>query len=283
MDSEFENQRIEDFGEKLDHAEGLLGAYLPSRVFDSAYQKQMLECTKFSFSRLRNGRRPAMYWELGRFVDLFDLGRHGLDYRVFLRPFAQYCQALQDAGVGSHGASSNERLREVLRREITPEARISIRIEGSLAVGGIGSTPDSLGIKRLSTRDSVTLTVPLAPEAEAGTFLFVLHDFPAGREMQVLMPSRFAPVRTVHRREIRLPQPESGEPNFPVNGVPGYRCLYGIQSNIDLTDLLALAESDTTVPDIGLAEIVMLMDVLTRSSQSEVLKFRISFGEYVLA
>ncbi len=282
MTSEFEGQRIADFGEKLDHAEGLLGAYLPSHVFDSAYQKQMLGCTKFSFSRLRNGRRTAVNWELGRFADLFDLGGHGLDYRVFLLPYAQYCEALQQAGVGSHGASANERLRETLRKEITSDARIVIRIEGSLAVGGIGATPDALGIKRLTTRDKVTLTVPLAPFAEAGGHMLLLHDFPAGREMQVLMPSVYAPVPMAQRKELRLPQSGSGYTNFPVSGIPGYRCLYAIQSSLNLAELLSLTDPVATVPDIGLAEIVLLMDVLTRLSKNEQLKFHISFGEYIL-
>jgi hypothetical protein len=282
LTADFEKHRIGDFGQKLAHLEGILGAYLPSHVFDSEEQKRAIQCDKFAFSRLKSGKRMAANHELGRFIEIFDLARHGFDYRLFLLPFDEFDRALGQAGVGSYGTTAAERLRERLRSLVDRSAEIAIRRDRPLNVGGIGYSAPETGPMILSPRDKVRLTVPLAPVSTEVRHVLLLHDFPAHRAMSCLVPSVFAPDPVGAGATLRLPQDTSGYLAFPVGGLPGYRCLYAIQSGLDLGDYIGLSESDATVPDVTAAQIALLLDVVTRLSDERHDALRITFGEYLL-
>ncbi|KQI70758.1 hypothetical protein AN191_16395 [Loktanella sp. 5RATIMAR09] len=282
MSTEFEKHTITDFGQKLAHAEGILGAYLPSHVFESDIQQKTIDCNKFSFSRLRSGKRRAANWELARFVELFDLGHYGFDYRLFLLPFEQFSQELQRAGVGSYGASAAQHLRETLRGKVDTRAKISIHRDRLLSVGGIGNIDEDVGLVSVTSRDKVTLRVPLQTSSDQADYVLLLHDFPASRALSCLMPSLFAPDHKVVGQSLRLPQSSSGYLSFPVGGRPGYRCFYGIQSTIDLAGHLGFQDTDSTVPQMNGGQVALLLDILTNLSMQESTKIHVSFGEYLL-
>lgn len=282
MSIEFEKHTIADFGQKLAHAEGILGAYLPSHVFDSDVQQKTIDCNKYAFSRLKSGKRMAANWELARFIELLDLAKYGFDYRIFLLPFEGFSQELRRAGVGSYGATAAEQLRESLRKMVDTDAKISIHRERLLNVGGIGNIDENPSLLCLSHRDKVTLKMPLRPSrAEANHFL-LLHDFPAERAMSCLMPSVFAPDQQVAGQSLRLPQTSSGYMSFPVGGAAGYRCLYGIQSVMNLSNYIGLQDETSTVPEVNSGQVALLVDLLTNLSAKERHRIYVSFGEYFL-
>ena len=278
MTPDFDRHLIADFGQKLAHLEGVLGAYLPRNVFDSDVQQRHIDCDKFIFSRLRNGKRRAANWELARFVELFDLGRFGFDYRLFLLPFDDFGDRLRQAGVGSHGATAAHHLREALRARVDPGARITIRRDRVLGIGGIGEAPDP-GLTTLTQRDRVTLHLPAGPVAG---YLLLLHDHPAGRAMACLMPSSYAPDGTATAQGLILPQNASGESSFPVGGDAGYRCLYAIRSQVDLAQLIGLADADSGVPDVTAGQVATLVDLMTNAAATKGDLFHVAFGEYLL-
>jgi hypothetical protein len=285
MSSDFEKRSIADFGLKLAHLEGILGAYLPRRVFDSVVQQQAIDTNKSSFSRLSSGQRKAANWELGRFIEMFELAQHGFDYRLFHEPFDSFVAALQSAGVGSYGATAACRLREALRRAVAPGAEIGLHRDRQLNVGGIGGE-EEIGVMTLTRRDRVSLTVPLQPSATASSFLMLLHDFPAGRATSCLMPSHFAPdhviATTSRQSSLRLPFAKSGYLSFPVAGESGYRCLYGIQSATDLAAYVGLEGAAERVVDITGPQIVLLVDFLENASAQLKAGTHVSFAEYLM-
>lgn len=282
MMAEFEKHTIEDFGQKLAHLEGLLGAYLPKHTFGSELQQQVLDCNKFQFSRLKSGKRMAANWELARFIDLFDLARFRFDYRLFLEPFTDFDAALKRAGVGSYGVSTEGQLREALRQRIDPTTPISIHRDRVLNVGGIGGDEDHGGLAYFTPRDKVTLKITLRkPVKQAGHFL-LLHDFPNGRAMSCLMPSMFAPEPLSDRQTFRLPQSSSGYLAFPVSGDAGYRCLYGLHTVTNLPDYIGLTDATSGVVDLTFAQVALLVDFLTHVSEKGDESVYVSFGEYLL-
>ncbi len=282
MSTEFEKHTIEDFGQKLAHLEGILGAYLPKHVFDSEVQQQTIDCNKFTFSRLRSGKRKAVNWELGRFIELFDLAKFQFDYRLFLLPFDEFGQELKRAGAGSHGTTVAEQLREALRKAVNPKAEITIHRDRVLNVGGIGDIEDDPRVLQLTQRDKVTLKVPLQAATANTDHLLLLHDFPSGRATSCLMPSIFAPNPGLSGQSIRLPQSASGHFSFPVGGAGGYRCLYGIQSSTDLAAYIGLKDAPNTVPEVQAGQVAMLVDFLGNASAQEREQIYVSFGEYLL-
>ena len=282
MSNDFEKQYITDFGQKLSHLEGILGAYLPRRIFDAEVQQKTIDCNKFTFSRLRSGQRKAANWELGRFIELFELAQYGFDYRLFQMPFDAFSQALEQAGIGSHGATAAHRLREALRSKVAPGAEIKVERDRRLNVGGIGGFAEEPGLVCLTPRDRVTVTVPLHSRAGHHNHLLVLHDFPGGRATSCLMPSLFAPETGVTGASIRLPVPDSGYLSFPVAGTPGYRCIYGIQCAPDLIGALDLRDPADGVVEIRDQQIVLLVDYLTNARSNEQAPGFVSFGEYLL-
>jgi hypothetical protein len=282
MRNDFEKRSIPDMGQKLSHLEGILGAYLPQRVFDSDVQQKEIDCNKFAFSRLRSGQRRAANWELGRFIELFELAKFGFDYRVFFGSFEQFEADLQRAGVGSYGTPVAQRLREALRAEVSPKAEITVRRDKLLNVGGIGGFEEDAGVLCLTKRDNVTLTVPLKPVNSGQDYLLLLHDFPSDRATSCLMPSVFAPEYEVSGTSIRLPMHTSGYLSFPVNGEGGYRCLYGIQSSTNLASFIGLENADEGVLDIHSHQIALLVDYLVNAAPEERAKTHVSFGEYLL-
>ena len=282
MAEDFGKNYIADLGRKLSHLQGALGAYLPQRVFDTEVQKEIIDCDKYAFSRLLAGKRMAANWELGRFVDLFELARYGFDYRIFLQPLGDFEAAIADAGVGCYGVTARYRLRERLRSKVAPTVRIKVSRDRHLNVGGIGGVAEDTGIMCLTPRDQVTLTVPLHPVQDQRHFLLLLHDFPGGRATSCLMPSIFAPENGVFSNSVRLPLVSSGYFSFPVNGSPGYRCLYGIESPTDLAAYIGLLEPEAGVPDIHDSQIALLVDYLENSSREEQARTHVTFAEYLL-
>lgn len=282
MSTEFDKRYIADFGQKLAHLEGILGAYLPRHVFESEAQQNLIDCNKFTYSRLRIGQRKAANWELAQFIELFDLARHGFDYLLFLEPFEDFEASLAQAGVGSHGVTARERLRETLRAEVPEAAKITLHLGWRLNVGGIGQTEDGPGLMCLTARDSVTLNVPLRPSTTGSSYLLLLHDFPAARATSCLMPSVFAPERAVSGVSLRLPQAASGYLSFPVGGQSGYRCLYGLQSPTDVADFIGLEKTDEGVVDIQSHQIALLVDYLSNVAPAERAQTQVSFAEYLL-
>lgn len=282
MSSDFEKRPIADFGRKLAHLEGILGAYLPRHVFDGDVQQKRIDCNKSAFSRLRSGKRQAANWELGRFIELFDLGRYGFDYRLFVSAFDVFEADLKHAGVGSYGSTAAHRLRETLRHEVDETARIAIIRDRRLGAGGIGISDEDTELLCLSNRDKVALKVPIKPQNAATDYLLLLHDFPGGRATSCLMPSVFAPDQQLTAPTLRLPQVKSNVLSFPVGGVGGYRCLYGIQSAVDLAAYIGLVDATNTVPDILDHQVTMLVDYLANMSAQERAQTYVSFGEYLL-
>lgn len=282
MSSDFEKRSIADLGQKLSHIEGILGAYLPKHVFDGDVQQRTIDCTKYSFSRMRSGQRKAANWELARLIELFNLSRFDFDYRLFFGSFEEFDTALRRAGVGSYGSSVAERLRETLRAQVALDAEIKIRRDRRLNVGGIGGLEDDIGLTSLTQRDTVTLTVPLAPVENERSYLLLLHDFPSERAMSCLMPSVFAPAREVSGSSVRLPLVASGHLSFPVGGTSGYRCLYGIQTNTDLVSYIGLEDAENATPDIHSHQITMLVDYLANATTPGKERIHVSFGEYLL-
>lgn len=280
--NDFDKHRIPDLGQKLAHLAGLLGAYLPQRVFTNEVQKQTIDCDTSGFSRLKIGERQAANWELGRFIDLFDLSRHGFDYRLFLHSYEAFDTALRTAGVGSYGTSVGERLREALRSRVDPRARITIRSDMPMNVGGIGHVEDDNNIPTLTSQSRVSLRVPLYPSPPEGSYILLLHDFPAVRGTSCLMPSPFAPDQPVTGQVLGLPQASSGLLSFPVGGAPGYRCLYGIQSEIDLADYIGLQDTDAEVQDLHAGQVAQLADLLSNAAAPLRDRIHLSFGEYLL-
>lgn len=291
MNEEFEKRYIPDFGQKLAHLEGLLGAYLPRRVFDTEVQQKTIDCNKSAFSRLRSGARKAQNWELGRFAELFELNRYGLDYRLFHEPFDTFDAILRKAGVGSHGALAAHHLREALRRNVTPGAEIRITRGRKLNVGGIGEVAAEPGILRLNSRDTVNLTIPLRRSGNRTEHLLLLHDYPNGRATSCLMPSVYAPETEVTGSSVTLPLTSSGHLTFPVGGQSGYRCLYAIQSATDLADHIGLKD---VLDDLGLPAVeagvlniethhmAALVDVIENASGKPGERVHIAFAEYLL-
>lgn len=282
MSSDFEKRSIADLGQKLSHIEGILGAYLPKHVFDGDVQQRTIDCTKYSFSRMRSGQRKAANWELARFIELFDLARFGFDYRLFFGSFEEFDAALRKAGVGSYGSSVAERLRETLREQVASDAEIKIGRDRRLNVGGIGGLENETGLLSLTQRDTVTLTVPLAPMANEKSYFLLLHDFPAERAMSCLMPSVFAPEREVSGTSLRLPLVASGHISFPVGGTSGYRCLYSIQTTTDLVSYIGLEDAEHGTPDIHSRQITMLVDFLANAASAGKERIHVGFGEYLL-
>ncbi len=291
MNEEFEKRYIPDFGQKLAHLEGILGAYLPRRVFDTEVQQKSIDCNKSAFSRLRSGARKAQNWELGRLAELFELNRYGLDYRLFHESFDAFDAILRKSGVGSHGALAAHHLREALRRNVTPGAEIKITRGRKLNVGGIGEVAPEPGILRLNSRDIVNLTVPLRKSGERLEHLLLLHDYPDGRVTSCLMPSVYAPETEVTGSSVRLPLSSSGHLSFPVGGKSGYRCLYAIQSATDLADHIGLKD---LLDDLGLPaveagvvsieahQIATLVAVIENASGEPGERIHIAFAEYLL-
>ena len=282
MSDDFEKHAMPDFGRKLAHLEGILGAYLPKRVFSSAVQQKCIDCTKSTFTRICSGQRKVANWELGRFVELFELGRHGFDYRLFLLSFEEFDAALRSRGVGSFGVSARFRLRELLRSHVDSSSPIRIMRDRRLNVGGIGGTETEDGIMCLTAWHSVSLTIPLELAAGESAYMLLLHDFPDGRATSCLMPSSYAPEHRVSTQTLRLPQPSSGFLSFPVHGVSGYRCLYGIQSKTDLAAYVGLQGATDMVADIDNHQIAMLVDFLGNVSAHERAQTRVTFTEYIL-
>lgn len=282
MSDEFDKHETQDFSRKLSHLEGVLGAYLPKHVFDSTHQQKVLDRDKHSFSRLKSGKRNAANWELGRLIELFDLGHHGFDYTLFLIPFDVFERGLKSAGVGSYGTTAGERLREKLRARVGPKAEIKILRDSRLSVGGIGYVEDETGPTCLTPRSRVRLDVPLDPRATSPSYLLLLHDFPAERAMECLMPSIYAPGRQVTGASHRLPQPLAPELSFRVGGAPGYRCLYGIQAGFDLAEYIGLAEPENGVTEIYAEQVAQLVDLLENPSDKIRAELFVSFGEYLL-
>ena len=134
----------------------------------------------------------------------------------------------------------------------------------------------------LTKRDNVTLTIPLKPTNSGQDYLLLLHDFPSDRGTSCLMPSIFAPEYEVSGASIRLPMHTSGYLSFPVNGVGGYRCLYGIQSPTHLASFIGLSDADEKVTDIQSYHIALLVDYLVNAAQEERANTHVSFGEYLL-
>ena len=282
MSNEFEKRPIADLGQKLAHLEGILGAYLPRLEFDADMQQKVLDCTKFSFSRLRSGKRHAANWELARFIELFDLASSGFDYRLFLGSFEEFETSLKRAGIGSYGSAAAHRLREVLRQQVKANARITIHRDRRLSAGGIGTIDEDLGVMCLTHRDKVSLQVPIRKEGVATDHLLLLQDFPAGRATSCLMPSYFAPEPRLTQPNLRLPQSVSGYLSFPVGGKAGYRCLYGIQSSLDLATYIGLDNTADSVPDIQDHHVAMLVDFLGNMSAHQRAQTSVSFGEYLV-
>lgn len=282
MSIDFEKRSIEDFGQKLSHLEGLLGAYLPQRLFDSNVQQKTIDCNKFSFSRLRTGARKAANWELARFIDLFDLAKYGFDYRLFFESFTQFDAVLKQAGVGSYGASAQQQLREALRKACEPGANIKVTRDRRLNIGGIGGAEERGGILCLNSWDKVTLRLPLKPSSGEQDYMLLLHDYPDGRATSCLMPSVFAPEHEVTGTNLRLPLSSSGYLSFPVGGKSGYRCLYGIQSPTDLAACIGLKTPEFSIVDIDGHQIATLVDYLLHVSDDERLGTQVSFAEYML-
>ncbi|WP_333713915.1 hypothetical protein [Yoonia sp.] len=282
MNIDFQKHTITDLGRKLAHIEGVTGAYLPSHVFDSKELERTIDTTKFSVSRMKTGQRKAANWELARFVDLFDLARFGFDYRLFLLEFPEFCAALKAAGVGSYGASVAEHLRETLREGVPQGGKILIRTDMRLSVGGIGFEDDGPRLPSFRWGARVTLQIALAPLKEAGHYLLLLHDFPAGRSMGSLMPSRYAPDHRITGQTLILPQLLSNEESFFVGGKPGYRCLYGIQSPFDLAALLGFEDASAHVPELTSRQVTVLLEVLRNLPAEHRAAIRINFGEYLL-
>ncbi|MEE3317021.1 MAG: hypothetical protein VX202_04600 [Pseudomonadota bacterium] len=282
MYSEYEKHAIEDLGQKLAHLEGVLGAYLPQEVFDSEAQQKRLKCNKYSFSRMKSGIRRASNWELSNFVEMFDLARYGLDYRVFLLAMDAFNSELKDRGVGTYGATSAEQFREVLRAQIDPTAPITIHRDKTMNVGGIGYSDPDPKVVTLTARDRVALRVPLFPSPEPARYLLLLHDFPARRSTSCLMPSEYAPDEIGSGQTLTLPQHESGLLTFPVGGETGYRCMYGIQSSVDLGTYVGLKDPTNTVPEFTPAHMAALVDFLKNASEDLKAATHVTFGEYLL-
>ncbi|WGW03629.1 hypothetical protein [Tropicibacter oceani] len=272
---------LPDLGRKLDHLEGLLGAYLPRRSFLGSEQQRALDCDKPAFSRMRSGQRMVANWELARFVEVFRLSDNGLDYRVFLQPFDDFDAALRRASVGSYGQSATARLREALRRLVPKAQPIVIRRDMRLNVGGIGGAPAQDQILRLRQSNRVCLTIPLAA-CDERRHLFVLHDFPRARAMSCLMPSLFAPQTAVSGTTVTLPLPGSGHADFFVGGDPGYRCLYGIQCQQDIARMIALEDAETSVPGIRDDQFALLIDILESGALGDKSRVSVTFAEYIL-
>lgn len=282
MSNDFEKRFIADLGQKLGHLEGILGAYLPQRVFDRAVQQKTIDCSKSAFSRLLSGQRRAANWELARFVELFELARNGFDYRLFFGSINEFESSLEQAGIGSCGVSARYRLREALRNEVSPMAEIKVFRDRLLNVGGIGEAEKDSGILCLTSRHNVSLTVPLVPPTSERNFLLLLHDYPDGRATSCLMPSVFAPEYEIGGNSVRLPLSSSGYLSFPVNGKSGYRCLYGLQSPTDLASLIELEKPEEGVVDIHDHQIATLVDYLLNVSSGERAQTYVTFAEYFL-
>lgn len=279
---DFQKHTVEDLGRKLAHIEGIMGAYLPSHVFDSKELERKIDSTKFAVSRLKSGQRKAANWELGRMIDLFDLARYGFDYRLFLLSFGDFCAALKAAGVGSYGASVAGHLRDLLRESVPKGGKILIRTIRKMNVGGIGFEDDSPHLPSFRWGARVTLQVALAPPKEAGQYFMLLHDFPAGRSMACLMPSKYAPDHRITGRTLILPQLESNTESFFVGGKPGYRCFYGIQSPFDLAALLQFENASLEVPELTAGQVTVLLDVLRTLPGEHRAALRVHFAEYLL-
>jgi len=281
MSNDFEKHWIPDLGQKLAHLEGVLGAYLPKHTFDGGFQQGAVDADKYSFSRLRNGRRQVSNWELGCFIEIFDLARYELDYRVFLKPLNEFEKVLRQSGVGSYGSTAAEQMRELLRASVNVVEQIKISRDRRLNVGGIGAEEEEPDMPCLTPRDRVALTVPLKM-SEPSDHLLLLHDFPSARSMSTLLPSLYAPEPVPVGQSIRLPQTASGYVTFPVGGKPGYRCLYAIRTDLDLTRLLELQDPENTVPEVNPQKMALFMNALKNAVLNKNRPVQIAFGEYVL-
>lgn len=130
MSTEFDKHTIPDFGRKLAHVEGIMGAYLP---------------------------------------------RYGFDYRLFLLPFNDFCDALRTAGLAVMGRWLMRHLREMLRESVPQGERIIIRTDGRLNVGGIGQSDDGIRLPRLTPKQVtrlVDLLRHLPAEHRAGVCVY---------------------------------------------------------------------------------------------------------------
>lgn len=283
MADDFDKHRLADLGQKLAHLEGVLGAYLPQQTFSSELQKQALDVDKFQFSRLRSGVQKVANWQLGVFVEMFDLNCYGLDYRLFLEDFNGFDRLLKEQGVGCYGASVAGRLRERLRAKADMRVPIQIRRDRLLNVGGIGGETPAPGLVQLTSRDRVSLIVtPQRPVKDAGHFL-LLHDFPRARAMSCLMPSLYAPDPLSGDGPFRLPQPTGyGDLTFPVAGDPGYRCLYGVQTATNLAAYIGLKNSADDVVDLTPPQITLLVDFLSHAAPDGSDAVHVCFGEYLM-
>ena len=96
------------------------------------------------------------------------------------------------------------------------------------------------------------------------------------------MPSYFAPEPRLTQPNLRLPQSVSGYLSFPVGGKAGYRCLYGIQSSLDLATYIGLDNTADSVPDIQDHHVAMLVDFLGNMSAHQRAQTSVSFGEYLV-
>ena len=203
-------------------------------------------------------------------------------YRLFLSPFEAFDAALRQAGVGSYGSTAAERLRERLRGLVKGPGGIVIHRDSPLNVGGIGHSDTQRGPMVLTPRDRVRLTVPLVSGSTKARHLLLLHDFPAHRATSCLVPSVFAPDPIDDGTTLRLPQVSSGHMSFPVGGLPGYRCLYGIQSAFDLGRSIGLYDGEAEVPDVTAAQVALLLDAVTRLVDERHGIINVTFGEYLL-
>lgn len=235
-----ENLRIAGFGGKLDHLEGLLGHLFPKDYFQKArLAENHLGTTRERLSRQRAGTQAVQHRELAKLIDLYRLGRFGLDHTLFRKPMKDFKALLQAKSVGTYAISGLDHARqELCAYAMAASGHLTIQLERRHKHWRFGGTR-GIGIDAEGANpanafcigDEVKLQVH---GIDAGYLVVFSDDFSS--EIDCIMPSIYAPEMRVEKGIAIIPTADDLPP-LPVGPPPAYYRLYAIWTPEPLPEL----------------------------------------------
>jgi len=269
--------RDTDFGEKLDHLEGIIGHSLPRIYFTSSYQAlDVIKSTKAQYSRKRNGDATIARHEIGSLIDLFRLGPK-FDYTLFLLPLDEFKHALKEAGIGTYGLPLRQHFRNQLLTAAGEGNRIQfLRMPNRKSVGGIGSEPCDEAIPVFNIFDNLRIKIKVPDDG----YLLVLNDHPASDQLSILKPSRFVPFEEVDKGTVILPD-DIGTEAFPVGGPADFYRIFAIWWKEPIVPFLndITPNLDGTPTTIRAADLEKLVSFLGASKPRQP-RAEVVYGDY---
>lgn len=267
------------FGDALDALRGVIGYKTPNTHFKGTFISEKLNIDPTLFATKRNGRSPVNESELSRIIDLYALGEHGLDFRIFRAETEDaFLKLLKDAGVGTYGQHVGKKFRQLLYNEGRENSQFKIRIfdvNEPTRRGGVGfgqnGKPSNFDLK-------IGSSVRVICEGRANSHVIILNER-INHEITILSPSLYAPQTFTGEKAIIFPKDSEFE-KFKVKGPSGDFRMYAIWTTADVVAVVK-NKIDITTDYPAL----LLDDVLTplhRIFESEESVFDAAFCEYTV-